>query len=86
MLWSRGIYPYFVDPRLDGLYEETLNTVDSQKRFRVFKELDKYVVTQLVPEIPLFDIDDLYGLTKRLDWVPTNVKEPLDFRGIQEVR
>lgn len=85
-LWSKGIYPYFLDPRLDALYEETLSMVDSQKRFQIFKELDKHVVTQLVPEIPLFDIDDVYGLTKRLDWVPTNVKEPLDFRGIQDVR
>lgn len=77
---------YLCDQKLDEEFEKMQATLDMPERYAMFKKSESYLVNQLVPEVPLFDLEDLYGLSKRLDWEPANPREFIDLRGIKDVR
>ncbi len=79
-LWSEGNWIQTTDPTLDDMIAETEVTLDQDARMQMFKEMEEYVQYELVPWIFLFDLENVFGLSDRLDWVPTSY-EPVDLRG-----
>ena len=80
-LWSEGNWMEITDPTLDEMIGKTEVTLDQDARIEMFKEMEKYTRDELVPWIFLFDLENVFGLSQRLEWVPSPY-EPIDLRGV----
>ncbi len=79
-LWSDGNWMQVTDPTLDEMIAKTEVTLDQDARIEMFKEMEVYTQNELVPWIFLFDLENIFGLSERLQWVPSPY-EPIDLRG-----
>ncbi len=85
-LWSKGVYPYISDPQFDAWFLESESMMDMEKRYQMFRDtIEPYIWDKMVPEVALFDLANVFGLTKRLDCSQVNPKEPIDLRGMRSV-
>ena len=66
-----GTIYYHTDkkPRIDALIAKQRVTLDRKKRYDVFKEIQG-IVRDDAPWIFLYDQQDIYGVTKRIQWTP----------------
>lgn len=58
--------PYDNDPALDKLLESQRPIADQAEREKILKEIGAYVADQAL-EMPLYNINTLYGVNKRID-------------------
>ena len=72
MKWKGGRMKYYQTARteeLDALIAKQKTELDPVKRAAMFKQIQGYA-REDVPWIFLYDLEDLYGLTKRIQWQP----------------
>jgi peptide/nickel transport system substrate-binding protein len=83
-MWNGGRMKYYHTDRsdkLDAMIAEQKATLDVGKREEMFKKIQAFI-RQDVPWIFLYDQEDLYGLTKRIQWQP----RPDEFVWIYDVK
>jgi peptide/nickel transport system substrate-binding protein len=78
--WSKGVRPYVTDARIDEMFEKAQGTVDKQRRLALYRELERHAITQVAPQVFLFELDNLWGLSRRLNWSQTP-EETVNLRG-----
>jgi peptide/nickel transport system substrate-binding protein len=82
--WNGGRMKYYHTDRseeLDAMIAEQKATLDVGKREEMFKKIQAFIRDD-VPWIFLYDQEDLYGLTKRIQWQP----RPDEFVWIYDVK
>lgn len=68
--WSGGrSETRFNTPELDAMVEEAARTVDVQKRYDIYGEIQQYIRDQ-APYVFLYDQFDIYGLSNRVESQP----------------
>jgi len=83
-MWKGGRMKYYQTDRsdqLDAMIAKQKATLDVGKREMMFKEIQAFIHED-VPWIFLYDQEDLYGLTKRIQWQP----RPDEFVWIYDVK
>jgi len=83
-MWKGGRMKYYQTDRsdqLDAMIAKQKATLDVGKRELMFKEIQAFIHED-VPWIFLYDQEDLYGLTKRIQWQP----RPDEFVWIYDVK
>lgn len=78
-LWSEGVTVYVTDPAMDDLIVETEQLMDVDQRIDLFQQMEETTVTEIVPVIFLFDLENVFGVSNRISWQPTPW-EPIDLR------
>jgi peptide/nickel transport system substrate-binding protein len=68
-MYSKTAGQYFNSPELDAMIEKEQAEVDPAKRQEIFVEIQQYVKEQ-APWIFLYDQQDPYGVSARIDWQP----------------
>ena len=69
--WSKGLYRYTNNAKMDGLLDRVRTEVDPAKRVPIAQEFEKYVVDEYCPWLFLYDEEHIYGANKKLQWVPS---------------
>jgi peptide/nickel transport system substrate-binding protein len=69
--WSKGLYKYSYNDKMDGLLDRLRHEVDPAKRVPIAQEFEKYVVDEYCPWLFLYDEEHIYGVNKKLQWNPT---------------
>lgn len=82
-VWSEGVSSFVTDQRLDSLIESSEHEMDPAARARLFQELEKIAVEEVVPWIFLFDLNNVFGLSDRVEWAPS-AWEPIDLRTMSQ--
>ncbi|HEX7000129.1 MAG TPA: ABC transporter substrate-binding protein [Trueperaceae bacterium] len=68
--WSGGrAETRFSTPELDAMIEEAARTVDTQARYDLYGQIQRYIRDQ-APYIFLYDQFDIYGISNRVEWEP----------------
>ena len=83
-MWNGGRMKYYQTDRsdeLDALIAKQKATLDVAEREKLFKQIEAFIQED-VPWIFLYDQEDLYGLTKRVQWQP----RPDEFVWIYDVK
>ena len=83
-MWKGGRMKYYHTDRsdqLDALIAKQKSTLDVAEREKLFKQIEAFIQED-VPWIFLYDQEDLYGLTKRVQWQP----RPDEFVWIYDVK
>ena len=78
-LWSGGVTVYVTDPAMDELIVETEQLMDADQRLELFRQMEETTVTEIVPLIFLFDLENVFGVSNKISWQPTPW-EPVDLR------
>lgn len=60
---------FWCDPKMDELYKAGMTEFDVNKRAQIYKELQAYIFEQS-PMLFLYNGEDLYGVNKRVKFVP----------------
>ena len=68
-LKSTGVSSYWNNPSFDALVDQTLQNPDEQQRVAGYKQIQQTLMDQ-VPLIFLYQSEDIYGVSNRLDWSP----------------
>jgi peptide/nickel transport system substrate-binding protein len=66
--WSRGLYHYTNNAKMDGLLDRLRTEVDPAKRVPIAQEFEKYVVDEYCPWLFMYDEEHIYGVNKGLQW------------------
>lgn len=66
---TRNGNPYTNHPELDALIASQVVTVDTEARRALLFEVQR-LSKELAPWIFLFDLENIYGVSNRLDWTP----------------
>jgi peptide/nickel transport system substrate-binding protein len=77
--WSKGLYRYSYNDRMDALLDRLRREIDPARREAVAQEFEKYVVDEYCPWLFLYDEEHIYGVNRRLDWNPS----PFDWMHLQ---
>lgn len=68
--WSGGrSETRFNTPELDALIEEAAATVDVERRYQLYGEIQRYI-RDAAPYVFLYDQFDIYGISNRVSWTP----------------
>lgn len=68
--WSGGrSETKFNTPELDAMIEEAAATVDTERRYELYGEIQQYI-RDAAPYIFLYDQFDIYGISDRIEWEP----------------
>ncbi len=65
---NRSDYTYG-NPAVDKLLDQAQTTVEPQKRLDLYKQAQKIIFDD-APHLFMFELQDLYGVSKRLNWTP----------------
>jgi ABC-type transport system substrate-binding protein len=76
---SKGLYRYGNSSEGDRMLDEAATLSDAQRRKAAYQNVEKYVMQDLVSLLPLYDFIDIYGVSRRLQWMP-RPDEIADFR------
>ena len=49
----------------------------------MLKNIEAYIWNEMVPQVALYDLVDVFGLNAKLNWIPVNRRENVDLRGLQ---
>lgn len=79
--WSQGLNQYAVDPKTDELLLAGASALDPADRDRIYAELERYVVDELVPWAFLYRQSLIYGVRDGVEWEP-RADEVIDVRSI----
>jgi ABC-type transport system substrate-binding protein len=77
--WSKGLYRYSYNDRMDALLDRLRQEIDPATREAVAQEFEKYVVDEYCPWLFLYDEEHIYGVNRRVDWTPA----PFDWMHLQ---
>jgi ABC-type transport system substrate-binding protein len=77
--YSKGLNQYAVDAKTDQLLLAGASTSDRKERHRLYSELERYVVNDLVPWAFLYRQSLIYGVSNRISWSP-RADEVIDVR------
>lgn len=80
-LWSEGSTVYVTDPEMDELIVQSEQMMDAEARLELFGQMEETSVTEIVPWIFLFDLDNVFGVSNSISWEPTPW-EPIDLRQV----
>ncbi|HSB68330.1 MAG TPA: ABC transporter substrate-binding protein [Candidatus Methylomirabilis sp.] len=69
--WTRGLYHYTNNAKMDGLLDRLRMEVDPAKRVPIAQEFEKYVVDEYCPWLFLYDEEHIYGANRKLQWTPS---------------
>jgi len=69
--WSKGLYHYTNNARMDELLDRLRTEVDPAKRVPIAQEFEKYVVDEYCPWLFLYDEEHIYGVNRKLQWTPS---------------
>jgi len=69
--WSKGLYHYTNNARMDDLLDRLRTEVDPAKRVPIAQEFEKYVVDEYCPWLFMYDEEHIYGANKKLQWTPS---------------
>ena len=69
--WSKGLYHYTNNAKMDELLDRLRTEVDPAKRIPIAQEFEKYVVDEYCPWLFLYDEEHIYGANKKLQWTPS---------------
>jgi len=79
--YSEGLNQYACDDTTDELLHAGYAIVDQEKRDEIYKELERYVVNDLVPWVFLYRQGLIYGVSQDVNWTP-RPDEVIDVREI----
>lgn len=79
--WSRGVRHYVTDPEVDRMFERAQTIMDSKQRIALFEQLEKHTIEEVVPWVWLYELENIYGVSQRLNWEPKTPEELVDLRG-----
>jgi peptide/nickel transport system substrate-binding protein len=79
--WSEGLNQYAADAKTDELLLAGASALDPAERGRLYAELERYVVNDLVPWAFLYRQNLIYGVRDRVQWEP-RADEVIDVRSI----
>lgn len=68
-LKSTGVSSYWNNPEFDALVDATLGNADEEERVEGLREIQQMLVDE-APVIFLYQSEDIYGVSERLDWSP----------------
>jgi peptide/nickel transport system substrate-binding protein len=68
-LTTEGIQSAYSNPEVDGLYEQALETVDSDERDATYSEALS-IACEDAALVNLLHVEDIYGTSERLQWEP----------------
>jgi peptide/nickel transport system substrate-binding protein len=83
-IWSKGGFDYVPDTKYDQMFEATETVTDTAKRCQMLKDVEAYIWNEMVPQVALYDLVDVFGLNSQLNWIPINRRENIDLRGLQK--
>ncbi|TMH19962.1 MAG: hypothetical protein E6H64_11535 [Betaproteobacteria bacterium] len=69
--WSKGLYHYTNNARMDDLLDRLRTEVDPAKRVPIAQEFEKYVVDEYCAWLFMYDEEHIYGANKKLQWTPS---------------
>ena len=69
MAHSRGFWSAFADPKVDAMLDEAGRIVDEKEAQKKYSALGRYL-QEVAADFPLYQIDDVHGVNKRLIWEP----------------
>ena len=69
--YSKGLYHYTNNAKMDELLDRLRTEVDPAKRVPIAQEFEKYVVDDYCPWLFLYDEEHIYGVNKKLNWTPS---------------
>jgi len=81
--WRNASFNYVPDPAYDQMFEATETVTDLAARCEMLKDVEAYIWNEMVPQVALFDLVDVFGLNADLNWIPVNRRENIDLRGLQ---
>jgi peptide/nickel transport system substrate-binding protein len=67
---SNGLYRYNFEPKQDEMIQKALSTTDPKQREPLYQELERFLVLEKVVWVPLYALQDIYGVSNRLTWSP----------------
>jgi peptide/nickel transport system substrate-binding protein len=77
--YSQGLNQYAVDAKTDQLLLAGAATSDRRERQRLYSELERYVVNEMVPWAFLYRQSLIYGVSNKVSWQP-RADEVIDVR------
>ena len=66
--WSKGTWKYAHTPKGDEMFEAQRAEMDTKKRAALEQALEKYWIDEECGWIVLYDQQDIYGVSKRVQW------------------
>ena len=69
--WSKGLYHYTNNAKMDELLDRLRTEVDPGKRVPIAQEFEKYVVDEYCAWLFMYDEEHIYGANKKLQWTPS---------------
>jgi peptide/nickel transport system substrate-binding protein len=69
LLTKGTVYGRFAEPRLENLIEQARSITDVKRRAAVYREVQA-MMKDLAPMIFLYQLQDTYAVSKRLNWKP----------------
>jgi peptide/nickel transport system substrate-binding protein len=81
-IWRNAGFDYIPDSKFDAMFEAT-ETVTDSSRCDMLKNVEAYIWNDMVPQVALYDLVDVFGLNAKLRWIPINRRENIDLRGLQ---
>jgi peptide/nickel transport system substrate-binding protein len=69
LLTTGNTYDRFENPDLQSLIERARSTVDAEARAEIYAEVQR-VMKDLAPMVFLYQLEELYAISQRLDWQP----------------
>jgi peptide/nickel transport system substrate-binding protein len=82
-IWRGAGFNYVNDPKFDTMFEATETVTDLAKRCQMLKDVEAYIWNEMVPQVAIYDLTDIFGLNAKLNWIPVNRRENIDLRGLQ---
>ncbi len=67
---SQAAYEYEKDAHMDALGNQGLSTTDAAQRQQIYSQLENYVILEQAYWVPLYALQDIYGVSKHLKWSP----------------
>jgi peptide/nickel transport system substrate-binding protein len=77
--YSKGLNQYAWDAKTDQLLLAGASTADPKERQKIYAELERYVVNELVPWAFLYRQSLIYGVSGKVSWQP-RADEVIDVR------
>lgn len=69
LLTEGPTYSRFVDPELENLIDEARSTVNTEQRAELYSQVQQRM-QEIAPMAFLYQLDELYGVSNRLNWQP----------------
>jgi peptide/nickel transport system substrate-binding protein len=83
--YSKGLNQYAWDEKTDQLLTAGASSMDPKERNRLYSQLERYIVNDLVPWVFLYRQSLIYGTRTSVDRLP-RADEVIDVRGIRVKR